>query len=1291
MNDGRRMHWIVIGAAGVFALVAQSLLFRRFFTVFEGNELGVAWFFTTWLAWVAAGAALGRIRARWPDRLAARFELLVLLYPLAFLLQDALTRHARLLSGVAAYEVFPLARMLPVSLLANAPVSFLTGLFFALACRWAASAGRVPVSAAYVSEAAGSCAGGVAVTLLLWRGAAAESIFLGAAALLVLACGLYHVRGRGARLAAVPLLLAACALAAVWGGARQRAVDRSAWARLLPPDAYRGSFRTPQAAYHYGMRRGQFTVVARESPAASVPNTEHASAVAALHLAQCPDARRFLVVGADGYALCRQLLRLPQTESVTWLAPDPGFPGRLLDVLPERLAVEDERLHVPDQDIRTVLDRSGAAWDLAILALPDATTLALNRYLTCEFFARLATRLAPGGVVGVRVAGGDNVLGDELVNVGSSAYRTLRTVFAGVAIKPGDETWLLASDGDGLSASPAVLRDRFRRIPGAAELYPPDGLLSLYLPDRMAFQREKYRAAAATAGNLLVNTDARPRALFHALLHTAREAGLPRAATAALRNLAARGRLLIPLALLLYGVLRTVYLRRSAPRRRLSAAAPVPANSPGMTAGRDGLSSRAPSRDLSAGTAFDAYVLVAFAGAAAMAFSIVLMLLYQAMYGSIFLYVGLIAALFMLGLVLGGLAAARYTARRGMPPRAGITALVGLHAVLVAGVAALPAAAPRAVFPVLFVLSGIAGGMYVPLAAARLAAAGVTERAAGGGLELSDHLGGAWGGLVTGLVLVPVFGTGTALGVASLVLLINLAPLFAGGTGGSRSPGPAAWRRRAGYLLVGAAVWMLAAAHMVHRAAAPPPSRRFAAVAHGMAGTNTAEAKRATFADGRAATYYEVAAPTNAYIFSTGDFAPRVIGYGGPLALAVMMDANGVVRACRILESRETPAYLARVVPWLARLAGRDMTDPDPLRGLDAVSGATMTCEAVQEALTLGAAGFRREVLHRAGEPASAGRRAGGGTAPALIVLALLTAAALVLRRRPHPRLRRLWLLLVTVLLGFVWNVQYSLAQVLELLGPDAPAPGWTVTFALTVALPLLTLLAGNLYCGYLCPFGALQELVGGLRPRRLRTAPDRAGWAAARGLKFLVLFAAVAVFAVLFEPGVSSADPLVAVFSAGRSAPVAVLAVVLLALAFFYPRFWCRALCPAGAFLALLNGLRLLRRFLPRIAPGRCPYGVQAVQEVDCIQCDRCRMPDARRPKAGGARGPRLLFWGCAVLVALILLWRMFPRAPAAPPPAAGMTHGARAADAARLRRLIEAGRLSGREAMYYEAAEPP
>ena len=76
MNDGRRMHWIVIGAAGVFALVAQSLLFRRFFTVFEGNELGVAWFFTTWLAWVAAGAALGRIRARWPDRLAARFELL---------------------------------------------------------------------------------------------------------------------------------------------------------------------------------------------------------------------------------------------------------------------------------------------------------------------------------------------------------------------------------------------------------------------------------------------------------------------------------------------------------------------------------------------------------------------------------------------------------------------------------------------------------------------------------------------------------------------------------------------------------------------------------------------------------------------------------------------------------------------------------------------------------------------------------------------------------------------------------------------------------------------------------------------------------------------------------------------------------------------------------------------------------------------------------------------------------------------------------------------------------------
>ncbi|HNT88474.1 MAG TPA: 4Fe-4S binding protein, partial [Candidatus Hydrogenedentes bacterium] len=60
-------------------------------------------------------------------------------------------------------------------------------------------------------------------------------------------------------------------------------------------------------------------------------------------------------------------------------------------------------------------------------------------------------------------------------------------------------------------------------------------------------------------------------------------------------------------------------------------------------------------------------------------------------------------------------------------------------------------------------------------------------------------------------------------------------------------------------------------------------------------------------------------------------------------------------------------------------------------------------------------------------------------------------------------------------------------------------------------------------------------------------------------------------------------------------------------ALSFPYRRFWCRNLCPAGAFLALLNRPRILRRLSPPTHPARCDLGVRNAEELDCIRCDRC------------------------------------------------------------------------------------
>ena len=162
-------------------------------------------------------------------------------------------------------------------------------------------------------------------------------------------------------------------------------------------------------------------------------------------------------------------------------------------------------------------------------------------------------------------------------------------------------------------------------------------------------------------------------------------------------------------------------------------------------------------------------------------------------------------------------------------------------------------------------------------------------------------------------------------------------------------------------------------------------------------------------------------------------------------------------------------------------------------------------------------------------------------------------------------------------------------------------------------------------FCGWLCPFGALQELVA--RLARLLRVPQiklrRSTDAKLKKIKYIVL--AVILVSTWFAPEV--ADSLVEIepFKTGitlyfvRAWPfVAYALAMVLASALVY-KFFCRYLCPFGAGLAILGKLQLLK-WLPRRAEcgtpcqtcrHRCDY--QAIRPngnidyAECFQCMDC------------------------------------------------------------------------------------
>ncbi len=206
-------------------------------------------------------------------------------------------------------------------------------------------------------------------------------------------------------------------------------------------------------------------------------------------------------------------------------------------------------------------------------------------------------------------------------------------------------------------------------------------------------------------------------------------------------------------------------------------------------------------------------------------------------------------------------------------------------------------------------------------------------------------------------------------------------------------------------------------------------------------------------------------------------------------------------------------------------------------------------------------------------------------------------------------------------------------------------------------AVLVSALIAGPVFCGWICPLGSVQDWVRALGRKlgiRALNLPSKAERALSLG-RYLVLGLIIWSTAQSFNLAFMKADPYYALlhFWTGEVAPAALaIAAIVLAASIFVARPWCRWLCPMGALMTLLGRFSVLKIKRPadcvdcRSCARACPVGLdlskeEATSDRRCIRCGDCAA--ACPPRIGGRRRwPRLA--QVAVAAALLAVFAAVP-----------------------------------------------
>ena len=757
----KRSVYIAIVVMGFSGLVAEILLLRELLIVFSGNELCIGIILANWLILEAFGCFFpGRMAEKSKNRLEI-FILITILFSLALLTAIFLTRILKNILGISIGESIGFLPMFYTSFLILLPVSILHGALFTFSCQIyagfsnqdASTAGRV-----YIYETVGTLIGGIISTYLLipyldtfqaafgiailnlvvglvllapnWKTGLLQKSMLVITGVLVLLSGYLLLGGHVNRLHQYAIQMQ-------WKNLNVVHYQNSPYGNICTIEN--------QGQYIF-FQDGIPTIIT------PVPDIVFVEEFVHLPLLAHPYPENILILSGGAGGVINEVLKHPSIETIEYAELDPLL-LKLIREFPTPLTEAElnaESVKVRHIDGRLLLKTTPHHYDLIFVGIMEPSSLQANRFFTKEFFSLATQRLNAGGILVLGAPGSFMFLNEELKNLNSSIYHTLRSVFLHIRVIPGDGVNIfLASDSpDILLVDEAQVVKRVHERNIVANMTVPR-----HIENKLHDGWRDWFMHFIDGSSHRINRDFQPLGLFYSIAHwnAVFAPSFGRLFNQFERINLGIISLVFGLFLFLYFILRS---------RNINI---IPESIP------------------------FAIITTGFAG---MIFDLVVIFAFQSLYGYVFSWIGLLVAFFMAGAACGAMLITMAMERMKSDVNlfikievAIICLSVGLPILFLAVSAFMDRPGAFAFFRILFLFIPFIGGLLIgsqfPLANKLYLKKSVSLGRTAGLLYAADLLGGWLGGVVGAVMILPVLGlAGTCIAVgllklASLIIIVT--------------------------------------------------------------------------------------------------------------------------------------------------------------------------------------------------------------------------------------------------------------------------------------------------------------------------------------------------------------------------------------------------------------------------------------------------------------------------------------------------------------------------------------